>query len=56
MFHEGLGTGVVGEGNVDGMECDEQGNLWVTGTDGVWVSILAGEHIGVIETPEGGGA
>jgi gluconolactonase len=52
VIHEGIGTGVPKEGNVDGMECDEHGNVWVTGPDGVWVLSPEGEHLGIVETPE----
>jgi gluconolactonase len=52
LFAEGIGTGVVKEGNVDGMECDEYGNVWVTGPEGVWVLTPAGEPLGVVRTPE----
>lgn len=52
ILHEGIGTGVPREGNVDGMECDELGNVWVTGPGGVWVLTPAGEHLGVVATPE----
>ena len=52
MLHEGIGSGVPREGNVDGMECDELGNVWVTGPGGVWVLTPDGTHLGVVETPE----
>jgi gluconolactonase len=52
LLHEGIGTGVPKEGNVDGMECDEPGNVWVTGPGGVWVLSPDGEHLGVVPTPE----
>jgi gluconolactonase len=52
LVHEGIGTGVPRSGNVDGMECDELGNVWVTGTGGVWVLSPAGERLGVIAAPE----
>jgi gluconolactonase len=52
VIHEGIGTGVPREGNVDGMECDEHGNVWVTGPGGVWVLTPDGEHVGVVETSE----
>ena len=52
LLHEGIGTGVPREGNVDGMECDEHGNVWVTGPGGVWVLTPDGELLGVVETPE----
>jgi gluconolactonase len=52
LLHEGIGTGVPRSGNVDGMECDELGNVWVTGTGGVWVISPSGEKLGVIPAPE----
>ena len=56
VLADGIGTGVPREGNVDGMECDELGNVWVTGTGGVWVLSEEGERLGVIETPEVAGS
>jgi gluconolactonase len=55
MFFEGVGSGVIEEGIPDGMKCDERGNIWVTGPGGVWVISPEGEHLGVIEVPEGVG-
>jgi gluconolactonase len=52
MLRDGIGSGVPREGNVDGMECDERGNVWVTGPEGVWVLTPAGEPLGVVRTPE----
>jgi gluconolactonase len=52
VFAEGIGTGDMAEGLVDGMKCDERGNIWVTGPKGVWVYSAEGEHLGVIEVPE----
>jgi gluconolactonase len=52
IIHEGVGTGAAGAGNCDGMECDELGNVWVTGPGGVWVLAPEGERIGIVETPE----
>jgi len=52
ILHAGIGTGVPRTGNVDGMECDELGNVWVTGTGGVWVLSPGGDRLGVIEAPE----
>jgi len=40
------------QGSVDGMKCDELGNVWVTGPGGVWVISPAGERLGVIRAPE----
>jgi len=53
VFAEGCGTGDLATGElVDGMKCDERGNVWVTGPKGVWVFSPSGEHLGVIEIPE----
>jgi gluconolactonase len=52
MFFEGIGSGVIEEGIPDGMKCDEQGNIWVTGPGGVWVISAAGEHLGTVRIPE----
>jgi gluconolactonase len=38
-------------GHVDGMKCDEHGNVWVTGPGGVWIFDPAGVVLGVVETP-----
>src|SRR5262249_9257270 len=35
-----------------GMECDEHGNVWVTGPGGVWVLTPEGVHLGTVATPE----
>ena len=56
LFAEGIGTGDLSTGElVDGMKCDERGNVWVTGPKGVWVFAPGGEHLGVIEIPENTG-
>jgi gluconolactonase len=50
-----LFLGDIGDGDggvVDGMKCDERGNVWVTGPGGVWVISPAGEQLGVVEVPE----
>jgi len=52
VFHDGIGTGVPREGTVDGMKCDELGNLWVSGPGGVWVIAPSGEKIGVVPFPD----
>lgn len=39
-------------GNPDGMKIDVHGNVYCTGSGGVWVINQNGELIGVIETPE----
>jgi gluconolactonase len=68
IFAEGIGVGfseddsdairearhqeVHDAGAVDGMKCDELGNVWVTGPGGVWVLSPAGDRLGRIRTPE----
>jgi gluconolactonase len=52
MFFDGVTTGTAGEGGVDGMKCDELGDIWVTGPKGVWVISPEGEHLGTVEVPE----
>jgi gluconolactonase len=53
MFAESIGTGSLEKGDlVDGMKCDEGGNIWVTGPDGVWAFSSDGEHLGVVGIPE----
>ena len=52
MFAENIGDGVLENGVVDGMKCDEQGNVYVTGPRGFWVFGADGEHLGVIGMPE----
>jgi gluconolactonase len=53
VFAEGIGTGDLAAGGlVDGMKCDEGGNIWVTGPDGVWVFSSEGAQLGLIEIPE----
>ena len=47
LFFDGIGDGVIEDGVVDGMKCDERGNIWVSGPGGVWVFNPAGEHLGV---------
>jgi gluconolactonase len=54
LFAEGIGDAAKAE-YVDGMKCDERGNVWVTGTNGIWVFTPGGEHLGVIEIPENAG-
>ena len=52
MLLEGIGTGDIADGIPDGMKCDVEGNVWVTGPHGVWVINPAGEHLGTVEIPE----
>jgi gluconolactonase len=39
-------------GALDGMRCDEQGNVWSTGPGGVWVIASDGRRLGRVRTPE----
>jgi gluconolactonase len=43
---------VIPSGLVDGMKCDELGNVYVTGPGGIWVLDPAGEHLGTIQLAE----
>ena len=51
-FAAQIGTGDYQEGVVDGMKCDEHGNVYVTGPRGIWVFGADGRHLGVIRMPE----
>ena len=50
VLAEGLGGG--DDGVADGMKCDSEGNIYVTGPGGVWVLDPSGDHLGTIEVPE----
>jgi gluconolactonase len=52
VFADGIGKGDYDEGVVDGMKCDELGNVYVTGPRGIWVFAPHGKHLGVIRMPE----
>lgn len=52
IFFEGVGDGQFEGGIVDGMKCDEEGNVYVTGPRGIWVINSRAEHLGVIRMPE----
>ena len=52
VFAENIGEGSFETGLVDGMKCDERGNIWVTGPGGIWVISPEGEHLGTVEFPE----
>jgi gluconolactonase len=40
------------EGVPDGIKVDKNGNLFVTGPKGIWVSDAQGNHLGTIAMPE----
>jgi gluconolactonase len=53
VFAEGIGTATVEKFDfVDGMKCDEHGNIWLAGPNGVWIFSPAAEHLGVVRIPE----
>jgi gluconolactonase len=52
VFAEQIGDGSIEVGAVDGMKCDELGNVWVTGPGGLWVFAADGTRLGVIDVPE----
>lgn len=52
IFAAGIGTGNYDEGVVDGMKCDEHGNVYVTGPRGIWVIASDGRHLGILPMPE----
>jgi gluconolactonase len=52
VFADGIGEVQFDIGVVDGMKCDAEGNVLVTGPDGIWVFDPAGNQLGIIEVPE----
>ena len=53
VFAENIGTADLAKGDlVDGMKLDEDGNVYVTGPEGVLVFSPDGEHLGTIKVPE----
>jgi gluconolactonase len=51
VFASGIRESLV-PGVPDGMKCDAEGNVWVTGPGGLWVFRADGRHLGRIATPE----
>ena len=51
VFFEGIGTGAH-RSAPDGMKCDELGNVWIGGPDGVWVVDAGGRKLGLVPTRE----
>lgn len=47
-----LDMNVETQGGPDGMKVDSEGNLYVTGPGGLWVTTPEGEHLGTIEFPQ----
>lgn len=52
VFFRDIGTGAIEDGIPDGMKCDAEGNIYVTGPGGIWVISPAAELIGRIDVPE----
>jgi gluconolactonase len=52
VFAEGIGNGRFEDGIVDGMCCDDEGNLWTTGPGGLWAFSAEGRFLGVLEVDE----
>jgi gluconolactonase len=52
IFADQIGIADYSEGVVDGMKCDAEGNIYVTGPRGIWVLNPQGKHLGVIRMPE----
>lgn len=50
IFAEGIGPTDLG--TVDGMRCDEHGNVWVTGPRAIWVYSPEGTRLGGIPVPD----
>lgn len=44
LFAEGIAK-------IDGMKCDQAGNLWVTGPTGLWIYDPTGRRLGVVKVP-----
>jgi gluconolactonase len=51
LFASGIKASMQ-SGVPDGMKCDTEGNVWVTGPGGVWVFDRSGNHIGKVAIPE----
>jgi gluconolactonase len=52
VFASGMRSSHEGEGNPDGMKCDERGNLWATGPGGVWIYAPSGDLLGKLLLPQ----
>jgi gluconolactonase len=52
VFADGVADVEFDVGVVDGMKCDAEGNVLVTGPEGIWVFDPSGKRLGIIEVPE----
>ncbi len=50
VFASGIGSAELG--TVDGMRCDEHGNVWVTGPHAIWVYTPDGKRLGGLAVPD----
>jgi len=41
-----------GDEAIDGVKCDERGNVWISGPGGVWIVSPQGEKLGLLRCPE----
>jgi gluconolactonase len=52
VFAAGIGDGAITAGPVDGMKCDEAGNVWISGPGGIWIFDNQGCRLGTLEVAE----
>jgi gluconolactonase len=52
LFASGI-SDALAPGRPDGMKCDQEGNIWLTGPGGLWVYAPTGRLIGKVSIPEG---
>jgi gluconolactonase len=52
IFLDEIGSGALDEGIPDGMKCDANGNVYVTGPGGIWVISPQAEVLGRIDVSE----
>jgi gluconolactonase len=52
VFFDHIGSGDIDEGIPDGMKCDAEGNVYVTGPGGIWVISPKADLLGEIHVPE----
>lgn len=52
VFFDKIGDGDINKGIPDGMKCDAEGNIYVTGPGGIWVISPEAKLLGLIEVPE----
>ncbi len=55
IWYDNIGDGDLAKGMPDGMKIDIEGNIYVTGPDGIWIIDRDANYVGLIEVPEGVG-